>query len=78
MYTHFRRSMRYDKYSKVALKTVVFMGSARNVVPPWGGEARLGDRVLKHVLSVLKARDEAYGQDRFSYQCRHNFRDTVP
>ncbi|CAE7945145.1 OOP, partial [Symbiodinium sp. KB8] len=53
---------------KVALKTVVFMGSARNVVPPWGGDARLGDRVLKHVLSVLKARDEAYGQDQVSHE----------
>ena len=61
----------YMACSKVALKTAVFMGSARNVVPPWGGDARLGDRVLKHVLSVLKARDEAYGQDHFFDQhCR--------
>ena len=33
--------------SAITLKTVVFLGSARNVVPPWGGCARLGDRVLK-------------------------------
>ena len=32
------------------------MGSARNVIPPWGGDTRLGDRVLKHVLQVLKDR----------------------
>ena len=34
------------------------------VVPPWGGDKRLGDRVLKHVLSLLKGRDEAIGQDQ--------------
>ncbi|CAE7752660.1 fba, partial [Symbiodinium sp. CCMP2456] len=61
------RSAEAEAMQKVALKTVVFMGSARNVVPPWGGDARLGDRVLKHVLSVLKARDEAYGQDQVSH-----------
>mmetsp|Transcript_21215 Transcript_21215/g.42158 ORF Transcript_21215/g.42158 Transcript_21215/m.42158 type:complete len:221 (+) Transcript_21215:293-955(+) len=39
-----------------SLRTVVFFGSARNVIPPWGGDKRLGDRVLKHVVGVLKGR----------------------
>jgi NAD(P)H-dependent FMN reductase len=39
--------------SAIRLKTVVFLGSARNITPPWGGCARLGDRVLKHTLAVL-------------------------
>ena len=53
---------------KITLKTVVFMGSARNIVPPWGGDARLGDRVLKHVTSLLRARDEAIGQDQVNHE----------
>ncbi|CAE7154053.1 fba [Symbiodinium pilosum] len=44
------------------------MGSARNIVPPWGGDARLGDRVLKHVTSLLRARDEAIGQDQVNHE----------
>lgn len=43
------------------LKTVVFMGSARNVIPPWGGDARLGDRVLKYVSNTLKTRQHPLG-----------------
>ena len=53
---------------RITLKTVVFMGSARNVVPPWGGDVRLGDRVLKHVVSHLRARDEAYAQDQINHE----------
>lgn len=45
------------------LKTVVFQGSARNVVPPWGGDARLGDRVLKHVLATLEERKTELGTE---------------
>lgn len=45
----------------VALKTVLFMGSARDVLPPWGGDKRLGDRVLKYVMSVLNERTITYG-----------------
>jgi len=37
------------------------MGSARNVVPPWGGDSRLGDRVLKWVTSTLNSREETLG-----------------
>ena len=40
------------------MNTVVFFSSARNIVPPWGGESRLGDRVLKYVLTTLSKRGE--------------------
>lgn len=43
------------------LKTVVFMGSARDVVPPWGGEKRTGDRVLSWVKQTLEDRKATYG-----------------
>eukprot|EP00038_Savillea_parva_P008200 m.175378 g.175378 ORF g.175378 m.175378 type:complete len:237 (+) comp13983_c0_seq1:52-762(+) len=38
------------------LKTIVFFGSAKTKAAPWGGDVRLGDRVLKHVLKALEAR----------------------
>mmetsp|Transcript_53160 Transcript_53160/g.159102 ORF Transcript_53160/g.159102 Transcript_53160/m.159102 type:complete len:117 (-) Transcript_53160:695-1045(-) len=38
------------------LKTVVFLGSARNCTPPWGGDSRLGDRVVSWVKSALTSR----------------------
>jgi len=50
------------------LKTVVFMGSARNVTPPWGGDARLGDRVLKWVVNALTTRQ---GTDKIAV--KHEF-----
>jgi len=37
------------------------MGSAKTVVPPWGGEPRLGDRVLKHTVKTLKERATQFG-----------------
>ena len=43
------------------LKTVVFIGSARNITPPWGGDARLGDRVIAWVTNTLKAREATVG-----------------
>ena len=43
------------------LNTVVFVGSARNVVPPWGGAARLGDRVVRHVVRELDQNVGVYG-----------------
>jgi|UniRef100_A0A8J9SDT2 NAD(P)H-dependent FMN reductase len=45
------------------LKTVVFMGSSRSVTPPWGGDVRLGDRVLKWVESTLQSRKEKLGDE---------------
>jgi len=43
------------------LRTVVFLGSARNIVPAWGGDKRLGDRVFKYVLNALRTREEKQG-----------------
>ena len=45
------------------LKTVVFMGSARDIVAPWGGDKRLGTRVLEYVKTTLAARCEPVGQN---------------
>ena len=42
-------------------------GSARNVVPPWGGDSRLGDRVMKHVLSVLKDRKASLAGEQITH-----------
>jgi chromate reductase, NAD(P)H dehydrogenase (quinone) len=50
------------------LKTVVFMGSAKNVTPPWGGDARLGDRVLKHVKATLESRSVVLGDETITHQ----------
>mmetsp|Transcript_19059 Transcript_19059/g.21810 ORF Transcript_19059/g.21810 Transcript_19059/m.21810 type:complete len:240 (+) Transcript_19059:48-767(+) len=53
--------------SNIVLKTVVFLGSARNVTPPWGGDTRLGDRVLKWVESTLRSRQATLGSDTISH-----------
>ncbi len=44
------------------LKTAVFMGSARNVEPMWGGEKRLGSRVLEFVKKTLASRAQQLGK----------------
>lgn len=49
------------------MKTVVFMGSARNVSPPWGGDNRLGDRVLNWVKTTLTNRSEQLGNDTIKH-----------
>jgi NAD(P)H-dependent FMN reductase len=46
----------------ITLKTVIFMGSAKNVSPPWGGEARVGDRALKLVQDTLASRSNTIGE----------------
>jgi hypothetical protein len=38
------------------LRTVIFLGSARDILPPWGGDSRLGSRVLKWVKSTVENR----------------------
>lgn len=43
------------------------MGSARRTSPPWGGDTRLGDRVLKHVLATLETRTATLGGDTITY-----------
>jgi NAD(P)H-dependent FMN reductase len=40
------------------VRTVVFMGSARNRAPRWGGSTRLGTRVLRYVVRTLEARPD--------------------
>ena len=47
----------------ITLKTVVFLGSARNVTPHWGGDTRLGDRVFKWVEKTLAKRSAKLGDD---------------
>lgn len=43
------------------LKTVVFMGSSRDIAPPWGGASRLGDGILSWVKSELSKRTSSLG-----------------
>lgn len=43
------------------LKTVLFMGSARDITPPWGGPSRLGDGILKWVKSKISKRSSSLG-----------------
>ena len=51
----------------ITLKTVVFLGSARNVIPPWGGDARLGDRVTNWVKNELASRSGEIGSDKVTH-----------
>jgi len=43
------------------LKTVLFMGSARDITPPWGGPSRLGDGILEWVKSEVSKRSSSLG-----------------
>lgn len=43
------------------LKTIIFLGSSRNVTPPWGGDSRVGDKVMKHLQSQLNGRESKVG-----------------
>lgn len=54
--------------TKQILKTVVFMGSSRSVVPVWGGDIRLGDRVLKWVETTVQNRKETLGEQDISHE----------
>jgi chromate reductase len=38
------------------LKTVLFMGSAKDIIPPWGGPSRLGNGILEWVISEISKR----------------------
>lgn len=49
--------------SSKTLRTVIFLGSARDIIPPWGGDKRLGDRIAKWVTSTLDARSGKLGDD---------------
>ena len=50
-----------------SLKTVVFMGSARSIPAFWGGDKRLGDRVLNWVKATLKDRKGTLGDETISH-----------
>jgi chromate reductase len=43
------------------------MGSARTITPQWGGDSRLGDRVLKWIKTVLSTRQATLGSDSIKH-----------
>ena len=43
------------------LKTVLFMGSARDITAPWGGPSRLGDGILEWVKKEVSKRTSSLG-----------------
>uniref|UniRef100_A0A7S1FMR8 NADPH-dependent FMN reductase-like domain-containing protein n=2 Tax=Corethron hystrix TaxID=216773 RepID=A0A7S1FMR8_9STRA len=43
------------------LKTVLFMGSARDITPPWGGTSRTGDGILEWVKKEISKRSSSLG-----------------
>jgi chromate reductase, NAD(P)H dehydrogenase (quinone) len=45
------------------LNTVIFMGSARATAPMWGGDVRLGDRVLQWIKAVMADRRATLGTE---------------
>lgn len=42
------------------------IGSAKVCVPPWGGDARLGDRVVSYLKSVLNDRSSEVGDAKLT------------
>ena len=54
----------------VTLKAVIFFGSAKDIVPAWGGPARLGDRVLKHVVSTINTHKGKVGDQEVLYNIK--------
>ena len=54
--------------AKRVLNTVVFLGSSRDIAPPWGGDSRLGNRVLAYVKTVLEARETKLGEDTITHK----------
>jgi hypothetical protein len=53
--------------AKRVLNTVVFMGSSRDIVPQWGGDSRLGNRVLAYVKNALANRETKLGDETVSH-----------
>jgi chromate reductase len=56
--------------TKRVLNTVVFMGSSRSIVLPWGGNSRLGDRVLAYVKNELANRETKLGDETISHKVK--------
>jgi NAD(P)H-dependent FMN reductase len=50
------------------LKTVVFMGSSRDITAPWGGPSRLGDGLLRWVQSELAKRSAQLGDETITHE----------
>jgi len=48
-------------HTRRTLKTVLFMGSARDITPPWGGPSRLGDGILEWVKKEISNRSSSLG-----------------
>lgn len=55
----------------MTLKTIVFVGSARDIAPPWGGDKRLGDRIVNWVKATLNARTGKCGPDTVKHEVRY-------
>lgn len=54
--------------SSRVLKTVVFMGSSRDITPPWGGSSRLGNGLLEWVKSELSKRSARLGDETITHE----------
>jgi hypothetical protein len=52
------------------------MGSAKDLVAPWGGDKRLGDRVLTWVKNTLAGRTATCGPDTVKHEVSAN--DSCP
>lgn len=50
------------------LKTVIFMGSAKDISAPWGGNKRLGDGILNWVKNELSKRSQLYGNELVTHE----------
>ena len=57
-----------EPMSSRVLKTVVFMGSARDITPPWGGPSRLGNGILAWVKSELSKRSAQLGDETITHE----------
>lgn len=60
------RKQKHQKMAKI-LKTVVFIGSGRDMQAFWGGDKRLGDRIIKYVIPFLEKRCGSVGDDKVEH-----------
>ena len=56
--------------NSIRLKAVIFLGSAKDINPPWGGPKRIGDRVLKYVVNTLQEHKGKVGDQEVSYDIK--------
>jgi len=50
------------------LKTVLFMGSAKDISPPWGGPSRLGDGITEWVKKEISKRVSFLGNEEITHE----------